>query len=1217
MRETVTCPNCRRKLVLPEEAAAEVRCPGCRTDFRPEAAFTPTPQAPPADPGGPAAWRPGPVQVPERPVALARRSMSRRAGCVIASLVAGIGVMAVAVPVVFFCILLSRQMVPSRKAARVYAGPVMIHWGNHPQKPPDPREEELAKSLGGLRKALESEDGDDIANCLDLDRMLDELVVRHALPAAATRDRPAILRALRDNVGKEMSWRAAELAWITLEVRKLEETGPNELVVFTRQWDQRGDITGRRWWLSRRSGAWRVYDFDNLNYGLRAATDMGKLPGSAFARVRERAVAAGAIRDAWKVYSREGADAAERRLPPGGAGRLSPDGEAARLRLVSEFHLDRGCPADALDCLVRARRLDPGLTVLELLEGVALNRLGRWADALRCIDAYRDLMSEDLGVCLQRGVALRGLGRFPEAAASYRAALGHDRTNRDSLLGLLRSLAPGDERDDIPERFTRLGSLRENFPPLARALAEDRDPVGLKQISRAMLAADPGCEEARLYLALAKVWAGQTDEAVRLFRASPAQVVNGQPRREVLGQFLTAMAQADRAVDAYDATPDPREAFALLAAELRKNSRTDELTRLVKAHAARFPDDRLLPFYRGEALVREGRYAEAQKAFEAGMARPPGRAELESFRDGRVLARYHTAGALAAYRDVGPPEETFTQLANLLLSEGADAPLEELLAVHAKAFPRNPDVPRFRLRLTIRQGKIDEAVRQFQAILAKQPDEARRQQVVSEFLFAMQSAGKLLEGYRAAPDPGQAFSELAEGLEEDGDYADLRRLVEAHRAARPKDLWLCYYAGVLHRQAKEWDRAVAVLSEGWKRAPDDAARERFRPEYVVALYHTAGALRAYREVGPPETTFTQLAELLLTDRKGEELEALLEAHRPRSKDRVGFLLYCARSKALLGRTDEALELLGRACGGRPVEPRLRWQVRHLLRELAAAGKAVEAYRADPDHAAAFTDLAADLLAGKRSDELRRLLHEHARAHAQDAMYLYYRGEYALLKGNVAEADAALTAALAWARPAQQGMVREGLFRVRVRAGKAAATYAAFGGQWFELLRNVCVSEKDAPQLRALLDAHRKAHPDDPFLPAWDLEARWLERDCEGALKIIRAHGDGVLALPRFRRQRDDCLVRCLVRLNRADEAVREADAVVRGGRGNRVLLVLARAARDGAGGAIAALEQPGPGRLDVADCYADPDLGPLLRSEPFVRFRARSPEPKGGGADDR
>jgi hypothetical protein len=30
----------------------------------------------------------------------------------------------------------------------------------------------------------------------------------------------------------------------------------------------------------------------------------------------------------------------------------------------------------------------------------------------------------------------------------------------------------------------------------------------------------------------------------------------------------------------------------------------------------------------------------------------------------------------------------------------------------------------------------------------------------------------------------------------------------------------------------------------------------------------------------------------------------------------------------------------------------------------------------------------------------------------------------------------------------------------------------------------------------------------------------------------------------------------------------------------------------------------------VEDCYRDPDLGPILRSEPFRRFRERFPEPK-------
>src|SRR5207248_5516742 len=148
---------------------------------------------------------------------------------------------------------------------------------------------------------------------------------------------------------------------------------------------------------------------------------------------------------------------------------------------------------------------------------------------------------------------------------------------------------------------------------------------------------------------------------------------------------------AGKPLEAYPAAPDAREAFRLLADELNKGPHKDKLKGLVSAHAREHPDDPLLPFYRGEAHLWEGRYALAEKAFASGMARPPDRATLESFRASRVLARYHTGKALSAYREIGPRAETFAQLASLLFFDRKDEQLQALLDEHARTAPNDPE----------------------------------------------------------------------------------------------------------------------------------------------------------------------------------------------------------------------------------------------------------------------------------------------------------------------------------------------------------------------------------------------------------------------------------------------------------------------------------------------------------------------------------------------
>ena len=74
-----------------------------------------------------------------------------------------------------------------------------------------------------------------------------------------------------------------------------------------------------------------------------------------------------------------------------------------------------------------------------------------------------------------------------------------------------------------------------------------------------------------------------------------------------------------------------------------------------------------------------------------------------------------------------------------------------------------------------------------------------------------------------------------------------------------------------------------------------------------------------------------------------------------------------------------------------------------------------------------------------------------------------------------------------------------------------------------------------------------ADPDDPQLPVWEAEARWLARDYAGAARLLRKHRKAFLADPRHRWKFYPRLLTSLVRLKRADEACKEAEGLLRGG----------------------------------------------------------------------
>ena len=103
---------------------------------------------------------------------------------------------------------------------------------------------------------------------------------------------------------------------------------------------------------------------------------------------------------------------------------------------------------------------------------------------------------------------------------------------------------------------------------------------------------------------------------------------------------------------------------------------------------------------------------------------------------------------------------------------------------------------------------------------------------------------------------------------------------------------------------------------------------------------------------------------------------------------------------------------------------------------------------------------------------------------------------------------------------------------------------------------------------------------------------------------------GIPEMARPQSEADSYLIRCLVKLNRADEAVKEAEALLAKKRGQPTLVVLAHAARGGAKEALDAAQRWAGRRYVLEDCYRHPDLGPMLQSEPFLAFRERFPEPK-------
>jgi predicted Zn-dependent protease len=1082
------------------------------------------------------------------------------------------------------------------------------------RKPLDAAEiaQQVQPILDKLGAALRDQDADRITAEFDLDRLLDEFVAAGGtLLVRTTKERRDFRRGMREGLGKNFAEKGVVFHWNATEIRNIKKLNNEEAVVIARHAHPNSATLKLRWWLTRRNGEWKIYDLEDLDTGSRVSSDMASVLGHGVGRAVEIGRAVKTISEAIQAVALDDVDGANQKLDQVQQVQLPPRFESLRQLATGMVLLRREKYAESLRALEDAHRLQPDFPLVDMLSGLALNRLGKPDQALKHLHAYRDLLGEDADVCREIGEALRAQSRFPEAAKEYRHALDFNPKEAEAFLGLLRSLGGNDNKDDVGPRFAKLDSLRENFDVCAEDCESREFPELLEPLVQTMRRLDPDYPPVDYYQALVQARTGHPDEAARSLKSALAKQTDRQQRQVYEQQFLKAMGSGGHYTQAYAAATDAREAFRVLAAEAVKRYQGAELKQLVADHAEKHPADPLLALYQAEILVRDAQYGKADKAFTEALARHPDEEVLRSFRASRVLARYHEGQAMAAYRDIGPREETFSQLASLLLLDGENAQLQTLLDTHAKEFPDSIEAACFGYRLLIRQNNVAEGIALFKSALTKAKTQEKRSEVVSQFLSEMQAANKPLEGYQAAPDAAAAFQQLAESLLESDRWDDLRGLLEAHCRGHADDPWLAYYQAEVHRHDEAWDKMAAVLGEALKGEPKDAD-DSIRPNYVFALYKMGRWERAYAEIEPRDETFTQLANLMIQDKKRVELEALIGLHRPHAGDDPDLLYYDARSKVLANKWAEAVPLFRQAYQ-KQENPLLRDQYQSsFLQDMAAAERWLEGYRAAVDKDAALTTLASQLLMAKKDKELAALLEEQHQEGGGEPWYSFYLGELSLLRGEAKKAVPYFTAAVGKGTSANQWQLRDGLLRACVRAGEVVAAYEEGKGSeaTFTSLASLCSRNKDAEQLRALLDAHRRNKPDDPSLISWELELRWLQQDYEGALRLLTEHREDVFTQPRFRWKADEYRVRCLVKQKQGREAVRAAEEIVKKRHSDRLLLVLAHAATADVPQTIAAMGQLGNESYFVRRCYQDADLGPLLRSEGFQAFRARYPEPK-------
>lgn len=546
-----------------------------------------------------------------------------------------------------------------------------------------------------------------------------------------------------------------------------------------------------RWWMTRQSGPWRVYDFDFSNTRLRFLTVRDYLPdpaGNGEASLEQRAFLRYLDAVRWLEIADTGTDPAGAYLAgwnePLDAVPMPKYVQGARGAAQARVLALRGNLALAREYLDFASSQMPNAVYLMHARAVVFNVTTNFTDARAQLKAFRDWVGDDPLAVLEDAKLKAAEANDPPAAIPVlRKGLATFPGNRSLLMELARRV-PAAEREAVGELIAKTGN-----PTLlqdAAALFEPQSPAVLDALCTGYRRVEPTDVSAQARAVSAKVAVGQLQAAGDLLKNVPAadrpSVVEGLIAKAMLStsptDFYAVLAAADEG-GALIARMVPGYADLLLFVNPKPfdhKKRVANLKALLAAHREKSPADPYLNCGDALALAADGNWAAADAELAKGYAKlpkptrtertpnpflgPDGRPDptgYERFRALRTYFLFKLDKWKQAYADLPPAVDTFDHLANLMLTERDEFKLTELCDLHAKAFPDDVEVLAWRGEAQYLKKNDAEAVKLFKEYRDKSGRDARQKYRADE---------RLIRAYVRMSRPADARAILDEAAEQ-------------------------------------------------------------------------------------------------------------------------------------------------------------------------------------------------------------------------------------------------------------------------------------------------------------------------------------------------------------------------------------------------------------------------------------------------------------------
>ncbi len=632
--------------------------------------------------------------------------------------------------------------------------------------------------LSRVSAASREMDADAYQACFDLNALI-RRITRH--PAART-DRSLAMWTLKNDlqIGLEPAEGTSEMSIVRVERGRR----PDQVLVYAVE-SSYYSVGAYRWWLVRSGRNWRVCDYERLDHGQSLAA------GWALRGAIER--------DASK-YNYHGLydaiDGSSTPYPtglnlPGQSGTSNLEryinlpmpavvGDVPRLDLASAL-VDQRRAAAALAACDKIDRPDecPGV---HLVRGRAWQVLGRPAKSLAAAADYQRAAGRDPQALAMEASAHETLDDFTAAAEKWADLFALCPQHPQALAHFCR-LASDQQRRRLPELIARSKQPLEaaSSQALSALQREDEDTYAALVKFIAERAPDSPMLES---LAAHKLSHEEDYEAAAasFLKASQAEWLP-EKKQEYFNQYLYAMTEAKKTVEAYQQATDPQAAFDYLTSGYEDDEgwiADDQLRLLLAAHRQKKGSSFRLDYLEGMLLLRAKKYAEADQKFAEAATQASEDYEREMSRDRRIEALVAQGQGLDAYEVFGTTSTAYQSIARQFQTRQEWDDLRELSLRHRRHLAGDAWLDYF--EAVELQGRG----RHLEALASLQRGELREAEILNygqwmktELALA---GGDVLLAYNVSEDKNVAFNNLAVRLSGEEDWEQLKKLVQAHPA---------------------------------------------------------------------------------------------------------------------------------------------------------------------------------------------------------------------------------------------------------------------------------------------------------------------------------------------------------------------------------------------------------------------------------------------------